>query len=305
MLKISIIIPAYNAEKYISDCLKSVYSQDLPLSEYEVIVVDDGSTDRTAEITKESLKENGLYIYQENQRQGAARNNGLKAARGKFVWFVDSDDEIAPNVLDYLFKTADANNLDVLFFNVKRKLIGENTLTSKSPRECGKIFAGKEYLSLRSLSLGPCYIFKRNFLIEKNLFFLEKTAFEDAEFIAKICFYADRIMHCGIDAYIAVRRTGSTTMTFTLERAAEALNISEKIFSFAEEKKNPDLYFYSSMMFNIFFRRYRNFSGGQKSRFLNGKTVSKKRTLAALMRAKSFKYKIEALILFFFWRLYF
>lgn len=301
MLKISIIIPAYNSEKYISACLNSVYSQDMSLSEYEVIIVNDGSCDKTAEIAKKSLRENGIYLYQENQRQGAARNNGLRIARGEYVWFVDSDDEIFPNILNTLYETAKSNNLDALFFGFERRFIDGNFFRSKSVAESGKVYSGRGYLALRDLTLSPCYVFKRKYLIDNNLFFLEKTVFEDAELLPRICFFASRVMYSDCMAYIAIKRANSTTTTFSLKNTVDALKMSKKIFSFADSEHNTDLYFYSVMVFNTFFYRYRRLNEEAKSEILKTENVSKKNILTAMMRSGRVKYKIEALVLFFLW----
>ncbi len=86
----SIIIPAYNRGKLLKIALNSVFAQTF--SDYEVIIVDDGSTDGTKEIVSAAKRKNLSYVYQENQGPAAARNRGLKAARGRFVCFLDSDD---------------------------------------------------------------------------------------------------------------------------------------------------------------------------------------------------------------------
>lgn len=99
---ISVIIPAYNSEKYIDNCLKSVLTGQQ--AEYEVIVVNDGSTDSTGEICHKwkALSDNLIYIEQNNQGQGSARNTAIKHSRGEWLVFLDSDDELMPGALDVL-----------------------------------------------------------------------------------------------------------------------------------------------------------------------------------------------------------
>lgn len=91
-IKVSVIIPIYNVEKYLRQNLESVAKQTL--KEIEVIMVDDGSTDSSAEIAKEFAEKDSRFIYvlQENGGAGAARNNGLSRAKGKYLSFLDSDD---------------------------------------------------------------------------------------------------------------------------------------------------------------------------------------------------------------------
>lgn len=99
---ISVIIPVYNGERYIEDCLQSVLTQEN--AEFEVIIVNDGSTDRTAELCKTCLRnyKNIQYIEQENQGQGSARNYGIRQASGEWLVFLDADDELVPGALHKL-----------------------------------------------------------------------------------------------------------------------------------------------------------------------------------------------------------
>ena len=102
---LSFIVPVYNAEAYLEECLCSLLEQDIPSGEYEVICVNDGSTDGSREILSSFAAQfpNLVLIDQANSGVSAARNAGLKAARGAFVWFVDADDFLRPNILSVLF----------------------------------------------------------------------------------------------------------------------------------------------------------------------------------------------------------
>lgn len=118
-IKISIIVPVYQAEKYLRECLESLLHQDI--TEYEIICIDDGSTDRSAEIIREFQKKSGkiLYFYQINQGVSAARNHGIDFAHGKYLMFIDSDDKIRKNSLGYLYKAAENKGCDILVFGGK------------------------------------------------------------------------------------------------------------------------------------------------------------------------------------------
>ena len=117
-MKLSIIIPVYNVEKYVLRCLDSCYRQDLPESDYEVICVDDGSTDNSSSLIETFAKKhnNIVVLHQSNAGQSAARNYGLKKAKGDYIWFIDSDDWIQPNVIKRLLIQAYQENLDTLCF---------------------------------------------------------------------------------------------------------------------------------------------------------------------------------------------
>ena len=96
---LSIIIPVYNVEKYVEKCIRSCENQDIPKENYEVIVVNDGSPDGSLAIVERLANEfsNIKVINQENKGLSMARNTGLEAAKGEYVWFVDSDDWIEEN----------------------------------------------------------------------------------------------------------------------------------------------------------------------------------------------------------------
>ena len=117
---LSIIVPFFNVEKYIKECIHSLYSQDIPSDNYEVILVNDCSPDNSREIVVELQKEYPtltLIDHDKNKKLGGARNSGLKVAKGDYIWFVDSDDFLKPNILNNLLEISYQNNLDVLHFD--------------------------------------------------------------------------------------------------------------------------------------------------------------------------------------------
>ena len=117
-VKLSIIVPVYNTEKYIVNCLDSLVNQNL--EEIEIICVNDGSTDRSLEILERYAGEDERIriITKENDGLGAARNTGIDAAQGKYIGFVDSDDFADPNLFRLLVKAAESADADVAIGNV-------------------------------------------------------------------------------------------------------------------------------------------------------------------------------------------
>lgn len=124
--KISFIIPLYNAEKYIAKCLDSIISANLN-NNYEIIVVDDNSTDKGADIVKEYCqKDNTIqYIFQQNQGSSVARNTGMERATGDYIWFVDSDDYLDSSLLGNINDDIIKNNFPDVFA-IQLKLIENN-----------------------------------------------------------------------------------------------------------------------------------------------------------------------------------
>lgn len=120
MLKLSFILPCYNIAPYIGRCIESIEHQDIPQSEYEIICVDDCSTDNTVQKIKEyqaKYPNIQLICHNENKTAGGARNTGMDAAKGEYLWFVDPDDAIVENVLGDLSKLIERLKVDILFFN--------------------------------------------------------------------------------------------------------------------------------------------------------------------------------------------
>ena len=117
--KISVIIPVYNTEKYLHQCLDSVVNQTL--KELEIICVDDGSTDSSLEILKEYAQKDNRFtiLTQKNLHAGVARNAGLTVAKGEYVHFLDSDDYLYSNVYKKLYNCLVDNNLDLIKFKAK------------------------------------------------------------------------------------------------------------------------------------------------------------------------------------------
>lgn len=124
--KISIIVPMYNSEKHIGKCIESITSQTL--TDCEIILVNDGSTDRTAEICREYAKGDSRikYIEKENGGAGSARNMGIEAASGEYLAFPDADDSFEPEMYRELYELAESGGYDMVFSGVNYYKQGEN-----------------------------------------------------------------------------------------------------------------------------------------------------------------------------------
>jgi glycosyltransferase involved in cell wall biosynthesis len=206
MIRLSIIVPFYNVDKYIEECIRSLYDQDIPQEEYEVICVDDCSPDRSRAIVDRLQKEYPslrLLTHMENKRQGGARNTGLREAKGKYVWFVDSDDYIMPNCLKSLLDQVEKENLEILQFDYVK---GKQPMLLQEISN--NIMSGEEYLFGDGASLwydkviGPWrQIFKRQFLTDNQLQFVEGVQFEDTDYILKVFINARMVQHMPLKAY--------------------------------------------------------------------------------------------------------
>jgi len=181
--KISVIIPAYNVEKYISKCLNSILEQEF--KDYEIIVVDDASVDNTLNILRdyESQYKDVIKIFSQsiNHRQGAARNIALKRAAGKYVLFVDSDDYLEKNTFKKLWAKVVEEGSDIIFFNYK--VIDQygrvNYAMHVSPSIVGEMTSEKTKALLTTSVVPWGKLIKKDLIIENQIFFPEDSAYED------------------------------------------------------------------------------------------------------------------------------
>ncbi|MCL7763385.1 glycosyltransferase [Polaribacter sp. Z014] len=307
-MKISIIIPAYNVEKLISKCLKSVLSQDLSPEEYEVIIIDDGSTDNTYEVIKAYIKDvkNVFLFNQVNQRQGAARNNALKKARGEYIWFVDSDDYIEENSLKSLYTIAKKKDLDILFFTSYKDLKGE--VREVKPKldkiEYNKIYKGQDIIAARCINCGPCFcIYKKVFLDSNDLRFIEGVFYEDNEFMLRAYYYAKKVYYINKPYYYVVLTETSSTRTMSSTPIFDILKVMSYMFKFTQSvEENKEIqrasWYYSVMIFNTALSKMKNQDSNTHKQFIKKIKPLKNDLVKAMFNSGKTKYILEGVICF-------
>ena len=208
MIRLSIIVPFYNVEKYIEECIRSLYDQDIP-EEYEVICVDDCSPDGSRAIVERLQKEYStlrLICHERNKKLGGARNTGLKEAKGRYVWFVDSDDYVAPNCLGKLLREAEAQDAEMLLFDYATVTNGKSQQVVY-PKIADRLLAGDELLLQVQEQWYVCVptawnkLYKREFLMQNGLLFIEDVMYEDTDLSLKMLAYLKRIKYVNVVAY--------------------------------------------------------------------------------------------------------
>ena len=194
-INVSIIIPVFNGEIHINNCVNSIIDQDFKKN-YEIIFINDASTDKSLKIIKEYRIPNlKVFSLSSNSGQSAARNLGIKEASGEYVFFMDVDDKIEKNTLSILFNEAIENNYDFVCSDFKRieNLVNQRENTYNYPEN--KVFNNEEIISamnneLHDPTLGHLGLFgcngrliRRSILIQNNIFFEEKLRWlEDKTF---------------------------------------------------------------------------------------------------------------------------
>ena len=233
MPRYSIIVPVYNVEDYLRECLDSILAQDSP-SEYEAILVDDGSTDNSGAICDEYAEKHPRFrvIHQENQGLSAARNSGLRAASGEFVLFFDSDDIWAQKLLSSMDDVVD-DAADITLFPFEQfDEAGNTRVVRPSVMPCGE--SGEEYLR-RLFDIGqmPPYsawgcMFRHGFLIENNLWFCPGLVWEDFEFSLRSYPAARSVISVDRALYRYRLRTGSISNTPSPQKWFMRIDISRQ-----------------------------------------------------------------------------
>ena len=226
-IKVSVIVPVYNTEKYVRKCAESILQQTL--EEIELICINDGSTDRSGEILQGYAEkdERVRIIRQENQGQATARNAGIEEAKGEYICFVDSDDSLEAGALEALYRQAAEEKLDVLYFagNTEyetEEMAGDHKAyfdrAYRRDQEEGKIFTGREMLRMqrekRQFWRSACMcLIRRQFMEDSGIRFRSGVLHEDNLFAFLLCLKAERTASTGAVYYHRLLRDNSTVTT--------------------------------------------------------------------------------------------
>lgn len=237
-IRLSIIIPFYNVEQYIAQCLDSVYKQDIPENEYEVICVNDASPDGSREIVKEYQKKHKNLILVEhevNKKLGSARNTGRRIAKGKYLWNVDSDDMIAPNCLKEMLDICDTNELDVFVFSFYRHKGGKLLPRGVEPwMDINSVYTGLTFWKHQGIrnqkEVAPVWtqLYRKSYLDAKNIYSPEINMGEDVPYSYASILLADRMMACNKPYY--VYRVNEASLTGGINHAPKPEIVYENCF---------------------------------------------------------------------------
>lgn len=205
-MRLSIIIPMYNASQHIERCINSIYHQGLNVNEFEVIVINDGSTDNSLEIVKDYFTsyKNIRFFSQKNSGQGAARNLGIKHATGEYILFLDSDDFLLPQSINKILAIVKHVSCDVINFLMEVELPTGNVKESYLYHyDYDKIYSGKELLLRTGINIGSACssLYKRSFILQNNIFFPVDMKHEDVFFSYQIYTFASRVIFTKTHAY--------------------------------------------------------------------------------------------------------
>ena len=245
-MQLSIVVPIYNVEQYLRECLDSLYKIDG--IDYEVILVNDGSKDKSREIMeefKQSYPERTVIVdKKENGGLSSARNIGMRVAKGEYISFIDSDDFIDVQEYKKFFLEGEMEDLDVMVGNMRYytpEKTGAPLFRSDLVKNSGVVTG----ITFGKLFQQPkCFreetvddIYRREFLIDNNLWFNEDIVHEDSEFTPLVYLKAKRVKYIDRAFYFYRQRTGSIMNKVSEKSIISLEKICEKFFN---EYKNLD-----------------------------------------------------------------
>lgn len=253
MIKYSFIVPVYNTEKYLKKCLDSLVNQTY--KDFEIIVVNDGSTDKSSSIISKYQKKykNIIVIDKENEGLSMARNRGVQKSSGKYIIFVDSDDYVSNKLLEEVDKKIDDS--DILRFQIATEDEGYTKISEYHEEGfesmCG--YDAFKYLSsYHFVEPAWCYVIRKNYYIENKFSFKKGVYHEDFGLIPYVIYKARKVKSIDFIGYYYIQRNGSimnnSDYKKTVKKAFDMLEQYKTMRLFAKNinrKNNLDDYFLS------------------------------------------------------------
>lgn len=225
---ISVIIPVFNVEEYLGRCVESVAIQTY--KNIEIILVDDGSTDACPQICETYAKKDDRIrvIHKKNEGLSSARNVGLDISQGKYIFFVDSDDFIAPHMFEILMNRIKYYNADVAIcefirVDTKGQIVGKSIISHKE-----EVWSGRELLAKNILEKKNQYVVAWNKLYKRDIFkelrFPVGKIHEDEFVFHKICDKCDLVVITGEELYFYTQRKDSIMLSGNYEKRIDVLD---------------------------------------------------------------------------------
>lgn len=300
-MKLTIIIPAYNAERYLEECLLSAVRQDLPQECYEIIIIDDGSTDGTGRIADKAASEYGMIRvhHQPNKGLSEARNKGIGLAQGEYIMFVDSDDILVKESVGSLVEACLKDDLDILQF-CAADMTDSGPVRRMTYPEAGQITEGRMLLKRKIQVCAPFAVYRRRFLTENRLSFYPGIYHEDDEFKTRAFYKAKRTGAVNDIVYLVRPSEGSITRRIYSKKTYDGLLVMESLARFAEEEAQDPfrsgIYLQIAHIFNWCLQEMTLLPSEEAS--LLEQTIKQKSHLTAMLsKSPSLLHKIEGLMM--------
>ena len=262
---VSVIVPIYNVEEYLSKCIESIINQTL--SNIEIILVNDGSTDSSGVIADNYAKKDSRIkvIHKKNGGQGSARNTGIELATGEYIGFVDSDDWIDLDMYDKLYNAAINNKATVAICN--RKVLDENDNIKTVVNIKEKVIENVknnivDYIIddlLYKHTVVVCNKIYRSEIIKENKIYFKEVkeiGSEDALFNYEVLFYADKIVAINTTYHNQLAREGSTAREYKIGAMNRTANLIENIYLYSKKIGKESIGIETAPIFLIFLQQW-------------------------------------------------
>lgn len=225
-MTLSIIIPVYNTEAWLEKCVLSCLGGDA-----EIIIVNDGSTDGSLALARKLAAEHPdiTVLTQENAGPGTARNAGLMVAKGEYIWFVDSDDSLTEDSAEWACATVKDHPCDYISISARNN--GTGPLRNVLPENASP---AEVFRSLRWLDCDVMYIWRKAFLLDKDLRFKEGILFEDSELIPRALYLAESCHVSNRPSYNVLVREGSITRSRNKKKSYDRVAVADSLLSFRD-----------------------------------------------------------------------
>lgn len=300
-MKYSIIIPVYNVEEYLDRCLKSILNQTY--SNYEVIIVNDGSPDNSDNIIKSYEKEDKRFKGYKKVNGGLsdARNYGLKYATGDYLIFIDADDYIENNYLEKVNDVLEKNkDIDVLKFKIKLVDEGGNLIRMENGLNKEGVTSFEELVKLEFLEPAWSYVYKLSFWKENNFTYLKGMIHEDFGLTPEILMKANKIYYLNSYLYNYVQRNGSIMSSNNKEKLhKKAYDMLYQYDRLIKINYNKDTKVYKSFLANAIISKTNTLDKEEQKKY---KEELRKRKVIDNLIDDTLKRKIKKIIYKIFWR---
>lgn len=301
MILLSIIIPVYNVELFVEKCIRSCETQDINKDEYEIIVVNDGSTDNSLNIVNDLARRfpNIRVFSQSNAGLSAARNKGIQNARGDYIMFVDSDDWIAEKCLGKIcskLKIEQPDALAICAANVK----GDGMIERRQAYADVTPMSGYELLKKGVSPCAPFAIWSAKFFKKYELSFFEGFFHEDSEFTPRAYYLADKVSFVNDIIYYVFQNPNSITRTPNPKRAFDLVNVvctHLSIFckSIVRKEHRPVFYNLIALYLNNALA-YICMADKRQQKLLDDAIFLNEHLILDMQNASSIKYRLEVFL---------
>ncbi len=301
-INLSVVIPIYNVEKYVEECVRSVLNQKKHSLTYEIIIVDDGSPDNSFNIVN-SLAQNNTQIRiirQENKGLGGARNTGLQNANGDFIWFIDSDDWISDNAFVQIEDLVKDTTLDGIRIS-SADIRNDTPVNRFRPTSFdNQIVSGYEIFN--SSHWSPCVpftIYNKSFLLKNKLKQQDHLFHEDSEFSPRAYYFAKKIYVLNQPLYLIRQNQNSITRSINFKKNFDCVRIASILNTFVnttiEDSYKTRYYNFISTILNSALLNVEKMNS-HTLRELGNVMYKNKELFKNFKKSSILKYKIEGIL---------